>query len=241
MTLCTLLRCVVSPHVCFLRVVDWPPETFAEQFALFKDHGIMVSPHSAGLTNTMFMPQGSAVIEMFPYHMHHALYPGIAYQSGIKNIPIHAVNASIVFRRDPVSRKHLPSMGRCWVCWCPCIGQPRLPSFARKGPEFPVLPILWLVCVLPSHPPPHLTTTSPLRQLHTLLTLQPTSVWCRGLQPYFSDNCDNLVGFEMNTAPGDCRSHAVNYPFIIEPHDFEAALLAALEHIGQPKDRRARP
>jgi hypothetical protein len=84
-------------------VVDWPPESFAEQFALFGDHGIMVSPHSAGLTNTMFMAHGSAVIEMFPYHMHHALYPSIAFQSGAKSIPIHAVNGSIIFRRDPVS------------------------------------------------------------------------------------------------------------------------------------------
>ncbi len=88
---------------CLLcRVVDWPPATFAEQFALFADHGIMVSPHSAGLTNTMFLSPGSAVIELFPYHMHHALYPGIAAQSGVKNFPIHSVNASIIFRRDPV-------------------------------------------------------------------------------------------------------------------------------------------
>ena len=90
----TTLRC---------RVVESPPRSFAEQFALFASHGIMVSPHSAGLTNTMLLPPGSAVIEMFPYHMHHALYPGIAINSGIANFPVHAVNGSIIFRHDAVS------------------------------------------------------------------------------------------------------------------------------------------
>lgn len=54
------------------------------------------------------------------------------------------------------------------------------------------------------------------------------------MQPYFEHNCDDLVGFEVNIKSGYCRSHAVNYPFIIEPHDFETALLTSLQHIGHP-------
>ncbi len=65
--------------------------------------------------------------------------------------------------------------------------------------------------------------------------------WCAGetLQPYFQHNCDEQVGFEVNIKSGYCRSHAVNYPFIIEPHDFEVALVAALQHIGHAVPRSA--
>ncbi len=36
----------------------------------------MITPHGAALLNMMLMPPMSAVIELFPYHMHHALYVG---------------------------------------------------------------------------------------------------------------------------------------------------------------------
>ncbi len=51
-------------------------------------------------------------------------------------------------------------------------------------------------------------------------------------QPYFEHNCDELVGIEVNYLSGYCRSHAVNYPFFVEPEDFEATLQNAMLHIG---------
>ena len=48
------------------------------------------------------------------------------------------------------------------------------------------------------------------------------------------------MGFEVNILSGYCRSHAINYPFIVEPEDFEVALLSALQHIGHSAVRRSR-
>ena len=56
------------------------------------------------------------------------------------------------------------------------------------------------------------------------------------LQPYFEHNCDDMVGLEVNILSSYCRSHAVNYPFIVEPEDFEAALRNAMMHIGYSPD-----
>ena len=95
--------CVVST-----RLVENAPKDFADQFALFSTHGIIVAPHGAGLTNTMFLPPGSAVIEMFPYHMHHTLYTGIAFNTGVVSFPIHASNGTIIWRRDPVGSLDIP-------------------------------------------------------------------------------------------------------------------------------------
>ncbi len=35
---------------------------------------MVVTPHGASLMNLMLMPPLSAVVELFPYHLHHALY-----------------------------------------------------------------------------------------------------------------------------------------------------------------------
>ena len=77
--------------------------TFKEQFDLMATHGIFVSPHGAGLMNTMYMPPQSAVIEMFPYHLDHNLYSTMATLMGIASYPIHSINGSIVWANDPVS------------------------------------------------------------------------------------------------------------------------------------------
>ena len=92
------------------------PETFEEQFELFSSHGILIAPHGAGLTNTMFLPPGAVVMEMFPYHMHHPRYTGLAFHSGVTTYPIHASHGSIIWRRDPVSTT-CPTTA-VWVIHC---------------------------------------------------------------------------------------------------------------------------
>ena len=52
------------------------------------------------------------------------------------------------------------------------------------------------------------------------------------LQDYFKHDCDGLTGLELNIGNSLCRSHAVNYPFRIEPHAFEVALVNAVQHAG---------
>jgi hypothetical protein len=41
--------------------------TFAEQVSLMAETALLVSIHGAGLTNSIFMPRGSSVIEILPY------------------------------------------------------------------------------------------------------------------------------------------------------------------------------
>ncbi len=48
---------------------------------------------------------------------------------------------------------------------------------------------------------------------------------------YFENSCDQWTGMEINVARR-CRSHAVNFPFTVEPRDFEAAFVNAVQHTG---------
>ena len=48
---------------------------------------------------------------------------------------------------------------------------------------------------------------------------------------YFDNSCDQWTGMEINVARR-CRSHAVNFPFVVEERDFEAAFVNAVQHAG---------
>jgi hypothetical protein len=77
--------------------------SFKEQFDLMSTHGVFVSPHGAGLTNTILMPPQSAVIELFPYHIDHNLYATMATLMGIASYPVHSINGSIPWASNQVS------------------------------------------------------------------------------------------------------------------------------------------
>ena len=62
---------------------------FSEQLDLFSTHGILVSPHGAGLMNAMFFPPFSSVIEIFPYRLDHNLYSTLSIVCGLGYYPIH--------------------------------------------------------------------------------------------------------------------------------------------------------
>ena len=51
-------------------------------------------------------------------------------------------------------------------------------------------------------------------------------------QYYFEHDCDDMTGMEVLALSGYCRTHAIEHPFIIEPHDFEVALVNAVQHAG---------
>ena len=51
-------------------------------------------------------------------------------------------------------------------------------------------------------------------------------------QAYFQNDCDEWTGMEINVVMNICRSHAVNYPFTVDPRDFEAAFVNAAQHAG---------
>lgn len=83
-------------------VVYGSPPTFKEHLELFASHGIIVSPHGAGLMNAMFMPPFSSVIEIFPYHLHHNLYSTLSITSGLGYFPIYTYNGTDMWSRYKV-------------------------------------------------------------------------------------------------------------------------------------------
>ena len=45
----------------------WPPtDTAGAQFAQFRDHDVVISPHGAALANAIFMRPGTHLIELWP-------------------------------------------------------------------------------------------------------------------------------------------------------------------------------
>ncbi len=38
---------------------------------------------------------------------------------------------------------------------------------------------------------------------------------------------------DINTLSGYCRSHAINYPFLVDVDSFEHAIVNAVQHSGQ--------
>ena len=61
-----------------------------------------------------------------------------------------------------------------------------------------------------------------------------SSTQCRShaCQAYFEFNCDDAVGIAINYLHADCRSSAIDYPFVVEIPDFRTALINAARHIG---------
>ncbi|KAL4199473.1 hypothetical protein AMTRI_Chr03g51310 [Amborella trichopoda] len=51
---------------CKFRLVHMDSLSFCQQVSLMRNTDILASPHGAQLTNMMFMPRGSRVMEMFP-------------------------------------------------------------------------------------------------------------------------------------------------------------------------------
>jgi hypothetical protein len=70
------------------------PYSFQEQVEMFSSHGVLVSPHGAGLVNLLFMPPLSAMIELYPYHIDHTVYATLAGNLGIGSYPVHGTNGT---------------------------------------------------------------------------------------------------------------------------------------------------
>ena len=69
---CVGLRC----HATHLTLPSLPVPSLSPSLShpRYSTHGVVVTPHGASLMNLMLMPPLSAVVELFPYHLHHALY-----------------------------------------------------------------------------------------------------------------------------------------------------------------------
>jgi hypothetical protein len=64
--------------------------SFSEQQALFNSHKILIAAHGAGLTNSLFLPLRSAVIEVTPLNMWCPLFFRQNVASGHFTFPVHS-------------------------------------------------------------------------------------------------------------------------------------------------------
>lgn len=108
---------VCFPSPCDPRSVltDWEfPAGFKQQLELFRDHGVFVSPHGAGLVNSLFLVPRSSVIEVFPAQFDHTLYPQMASLCSLGYSPIYNFDAHNVWATSKVSRAALRQHLRVW-------------------------------------------------------------------------------------------------------------------------------
>ena len=64
--------------------------TFEEQVRVLRRAGVFVSAHGAGMTNVLWMPTGSAVVEAFPSKVwQYNLYGEIARNAGLFHQSVH--------------------------------------------------------------------------------------------------------------------------------------------------------
>ncbi len=61
------LRSYCAEHALELQVVDFAELTFAQQVEAMARTAVLVGVHGAGLVNSLFLPKGSAVIELLPH------------------------------------------------------------------------------------------------------------------------------------------------------------------------------
>jgi hypothetical protein len=62
--------------------------SFTQQVDLFSTAMIVLSPHGAGLSNIVFMPKGSSVIELFPNNYYEECYQNISMKISLKHFLI---------------------------------------------------------------------------------------------------------------------------------------------------------
>jgi len=74
------------------------PSSPPPQVRLYNDHGILLGVHGAGFINCAFMRQGSAVVEVFPYHVKHTLYSREASIAGLTHFPVYATDPTLTFK-----------------------------------------------------------------------------------------------------------------------------------------------
>lgn len=105
--------------VIVVRLIEEFPKSFREQLEIFSSHGVVVSPHGAGLTNALYMVPGSSIVEVFPYHFDHNLYRTVSVQTGMGYFPVYSFNGSDAWRAHKVCvSPFLRSFRHCAVSVC---------------------------------------------------------------------------------------------------------------------------
>ncbi|TGE25103.1 glycosyltransferase family 61 protein [Hymenobacter aquaticus] len=76
--------------------------TLAQQIALFAGARMVIAPTGAGLTNLLFAPPGTPVVELFPKHFTVIEYPELCYRLGLPHqfLVAEAANGALHSRRQ---------------------------------------------------------------------------------------------------------------------------------------------
>ena len=73
-----------------LRIVDFGTIPFAQQLEIARETDLLVGVHGAGLTHSMFLQPGSAVLEILPEGLQHRGFRNLAQMLGIDYFSTHA-------------------------------------------------------------------------------------------------------------------------------------------------------
>ncbi|OAQ79510.1 hypothetical protein VFPFJ_09996 [Purpureocillium lilacinum] len=73
-----------------LRIVDYGIIPFAQQLEIARETDFLVGVHGAGLTHSMFLQPGSAVLEILPEGLQHRGFRNLAQMLGIDYFSTHA-------------------------------------------------------------------------------------------------------------------------------------------------------
>jgi protein O-GlcNAc transferase len=77
------------PHLN-IEIVDFATISFAEQLKIVRETDLLIGVHGAGLTHTMFLPPGSAVVEILPGKFAHKGFRNLAQMLGHRYYSTHA-------------------------------------------------------------------------------------------------------------------------------------------------------
>ncbi|EON60861.1 hypothetical protein W97_00071 [Coniosporium apollinis CBS 100218] len=73
-----------------ISVVDFANTTFAEQLQIARETDILLGVHGSGLTHSLFLPTGSAVVEILPYSVTRQRFHNLAKMMGHRHFAAHA-------------------------------------------------------------------------------------------------------------------------------------------------------
>jgi hypothetical protein len=100
-----------------VRKIAFEGLSFGEQVATMSDVRLFVTPHGAGVTNIVFMPPGSALIEIFPlYHRPHNYFDELSRGCNLWYGAYENTNSSSALLDEPCSRDFqygLPPLDLC--------------------------------------------------------------------------------------------------------------------------------
>jgi EGF domain-specific O-GlcNAc transferase len=73
-----------------IRAVDFAGMSFAEQLKIVRKTDVLVGVHGAGMTHVLFLPPGSAAVEIFPPELVYPVYRNLAKLMGMHYFSAHA-------------------------------------------------------------------------------------------------------------------------------------------------------